>query len=287
MDDRYLDADSSPLSELVSHPHYPVGHVLLNNRKLFATMGIDDPLTQKLGKGAFGHAFKVPLLGSSVMKLTRDPTEMQAAFLLRGKLSKRIVQIYDVWAIEGTFFKDLRGWYLIHREYLSPLSKRDKNLIESLFALYDDDGLDLTIPRSEKQHAMLGKWRGYIREMLSGEGAVSGEGDEGIVRFGTTHLKREVQRSMILLLQIGEAVEEMRRAGIDWEDMHSDNMLRNSAGTLVIGDIGWGLMQNDFDEKVPYLTMESAKAYVAATTSTQEATLRSATNPPSTKPVTA
>jgi len=264
MDDRQLDADSSPVSALVNHPHYPVGHVLLKNRRLFASMGIEDPLAQKLGKGAFGHAFKVPLLGDSVLKLTRDPTEMQAAFLLRGKKSRRIVHVYDVWAIPGTFHKDLRGWYLIHREYLHPLSKRDKNLIENLFALFDDENLDLVIPRSQKQHATLAKWRGYIRDMLGGEGPVSGEGEDGVLRFGATHLKKEVQRAMILLIQIGEAVEEMRRAGIDWEDIHSDNMLRNAGGDLVIGDIGWGLMQEDFEQQIPWLTPEVAAAYVAA-----------------------
>lgn len=260
-DERYLDSDISPLSELVNHPHLPIGAVLLQNLPLFLAMGIESPLDQKLGNGAFGHAFKVSLGGESVLKLTRDPTEMQAAHRLRGRKSKRIVHVYDLWAVPGTFHGDWRGWYLIHREYLQPLTKRDKNLIESLFALYDDEGLDLVIPRSRKQHGMLNKWRGYIREFLSGDAAVSAESEDG-VRFGATNLKREVERSMILLQQIGEAVDEMHKAGIDWEDIHSDNMLRNSAGHLVIGDIGWGLMHDSFEEEIPFLTIPIAQKYV-------------------------
>lgn len=258
------DADFSPLSELVNHPHLPLGQVLLQNVPLFCALGIDNPLKQKLGKGAFGHAFSVDMgdLANSVIKITRDPTEMQAAWLLKGKKSKRIVHIYDVWAIQSTFRGNWRGWYLIHREFLHPLSKRDKHLIEALFALYDDESLDLVIPRSRKQHAMLNKWRGYIRELLGGDAAVSGEGEEGGLRFGAAHLRQEVQRAMLLLQQIGEAVDEMHRAGIEWEDIHSDNMLRNYKGDLVIGDIGWGLLHDDFAETIPYISADSAKRYV-------------------------
>lgn len=256
------DADFSPLSELVNHPHLPLGQVLLQNIPLFCALGIQSPLSQKLGKGAFGHAFSVDVGGTTVMKLTRDPTEMQAAWLLKGRSNKRIVHVYDVWAVDGTFRGDWRGWYLIHREYLQPLSKRDKNLIETLFALYDDESLDLVIPRSSKQHAMINKWRGYVRGLLGGESAVSGEGEEGQLRFGAAHLRREVQRAMVLLLQIGEAVGEMHQVGVEWEDIHSDNMLRNANGDLVIGDIGWGEMHDDFDHEIPYLSTEQAKAYV-------------------------
>ena len=248
------------LDEITSQPHFPLGWVLLSNMKALVPLGIRAPLNQLLGKGSFGTAYRVRLFNDdSVIKFTRDPSEVQASTLLKGKESKRIVHIHNVWAVKGTFELDLRGWYVIHREYLTPLSKRDAALVEAIFVVYGDTSIDLVFPRSQRQYAMIQKWRGYLREeMMTGEGTPD---EEGAVMSMTN--PKLVQRAVQLLLQIGQGISEMHCSGIDWEDVHSGNIMRKIDGKLVIADVGYGLMHDDFSAEIPFLTVEGAKSYVA------------------------
>jgi hypothetical protein len=247
----------STFSELTQEPHFPLGHVLLQNHDTFYEMGLRDPLAQALGKGAFGSAFKIPAHGGSVLKLTRDPTELQAACLLRGRPSKRIVHVFGVWALENTIEDGLRQWYAVHRGYLTPLDARDTFLVEAIFQVYEDVALDLVIPRSPRQHATIDKWRGYLRDYLA-TGLV-GVADEGMLHQSMG--ARSLKRTMRLLIRIGQAVDEMHRAGIDWEDIHPGNLMRNADKKLVIADFGWGQMHEDFDREVPFLTPAVAREH--------------------------
>lgn len=249
----------STFSELTTQPHYPVGHVLLQNMATFRPLGVEDPVRQQLGKGAFGVAFEVDLHGKSVLKLTRDPTEVQAAHLLAGKDPERIVKVHGVWAIENSFQPGLRGWYVVHRAYLTPLGKRDARLVDAIFHVYEDTTLDLTIPR-RRHHAMLDKWRGYLREELaSPDGGIPV--DEDGVRVASFGGRAALARTMDLLVKIGQAVDEMHKVGVDWEDIHSGNIMRNDKGRIVIADIGWGLVHEAFTEEIPYMTPEVALRY--------------------------
>jgi serine/threonine protein kinase len=225
-------------------------------------LGIRDPLRQLLGRGSFGTAFRVSLGSETVIKLTRDPSEVQASYLLKGRSSRRIVHIHNLWAVKGTFERSLRGWYVIHREYLTPLSKRDAALVEAIFMVYGDTSLDLVFPRSTRQHAIIQKWRGYLREeMMEGEGVPLDE-DGGRLSLGNPRL---VQRAVQLLLAIGQGIDEMHKSGIDWEDVHSGNIMMNDAGKLVIADVGFGLMHDDFNAEIPFLTPEEARGYASDT----------------------
>jgi hypothetical protein len=247
----------STFTALQREPFVPVGSLLLQQRALLTKLGLTNPTKQRLGSGAFGVAYEteLPPWSKSVLKLTRDPTEVQASVLLQGKACSRIVKIYGVWAVDGTHREGLRGWYLIHREYLHPLRKPDMVLVDAIFNLLGDDILDLTIPR--RQHrAMLDKWRDLLRDELYGA-AVH---DEGAIQIGRGG--QQLHRAVDLLTKIGEAVAEMHRHGIDWEDVHSGNIMRNDAGKIVIGDVGWGLVHDDFSQVVPYLTDEVAVAYM-------------------------
>jgi serine/threonine protein kinase len=263
-DDDDLQTHPSTFSQITKQPHFPVGHILLQNMETFMAMGVDDPIKQRLGKGAFGTAFEVDLHGRSVLKLTRDPFEVQAACLLTGKTTERIVRIHGVWAIQGSALPGLRRWYAVHRAYLTPLSKRDMRLVDVIFRVYDDSSLDLTIPR-RRNHGMVDKWRGYVREELSSDKAAPMDDDGG--RVSAIADRRSVGRTMDLLTKIGAAVDEMHKAGIDWEDIHSGNIMRNDKGRIVIADIGWGLVHQDFAEEVPFLTPETALTYAAESSS--------------------
>lgn len=253
--------EESSLSALINAPHLLVGHVLLSNWRIFCAMGLLDPMAQLLGKGNFGSAYRIPHerdgVAPSVLKLTRDVTEVQAAHLLKGKRSKRIAHVYDVWYIDGTQVHDLQGWYAIHRSYLTPLNKRDTALVEAIFHVFGDTELDLVIPRSLKQKGQIQKWRMYLGEFLAGEGSPTSEDDP---RMGGGNLAgpHMVERALMLLVQIGEAVDEMHKAGIDWEDVHPDNIMRNEKGTLVIADFGFGLVHEEFHATIPILDRKKA-----------------------------
>ena len=244
----------STFSQITKDPHLPLGRVMLENRKVFGVLGLTDPLAQRLGVGAFGAAYRTPLAGGSVLKFTRDPTEMQAASVLCGKATERVVRIYGLWAIPNTFTPKLRPWYLIHRGYLNPLSKYDADRVEMLFSLRFDKSIDLKLPRAH-HHAMRDKWRTYIRAEMA-EDTVTDE--EGRAR---TFNSKDVQKTMALLEEISLAVNEMYQHGVDWQDFHNGNMMRGDKGQLVIGDIGWGELRQHLSMVAPPITEDVARAY--------------------------
>lgn len=261
--DSHIDMEPDELEELLAEPHFNLGTVLLQHADLLRPLGLLDPLTQRLGAGEFGAAYRVPWGGEhgSVLKVTRDPTEVLAASLLTGRDSKRIVPIHGVWYLKESYRPGLRRWYLVHRGYLHPLKELDKKLIEMIFAIYDDtDPRDVSIPRSMKQHAMINKWRGYLRAELGSQGGWTDHEGEQVATSVSVNPK-DIKRAMQLLLQIGAAVDEMHKAGIDWEDIHSDNMMRSDKGLLVIADVGWGLLHDDYDEEIVPLTSELVAAH--------------------------
>lgn len=254
----YDGLDNDELESLLAEPHLNLGTVLLSHAPLLRRLGLKDPISQLLGLGEWGAAYHVSWGGKhgSVLKLTRDPTEIPAACLLKGHSSKRIVPIHGVWYLDKSYRPGFQQWFVIHRGYLHPLKQKDKQLIEVIFAVYDDtDPRDVTLPRSQKQRAMLDKWRGILREELGGQGGwTDHEGEVVAASMGVSG--KDLKRAMMLLLQIGAAVDDMHKAGIDWEDIHSDNMMRSDDGKLVIGDIGWGVTHDDFEGEVATLTEE-------------------------------
>jgi hypothetical protein len=244
------DDDDGPgtLTEILEEPHYPLGHVLLNSRASVGLLGIHNPPEQRLGKGSFGTAYEVNLLAGkrSVLKFTRDPTEAQASAFLCGRSSKYVVDIYKTWSLNWTHEKGLRGWYAIHRAYLNPLSKKDKNLMHILWVLYEDMALDLKFPRSNHR-AMTDKWKSYVREELEAQ---------------EMHTQQNLGRTMVLLGEVSQCVHALHGLGIDWEDIHGDNMMRRDDGTMAIGDVGYGLMHDDTTVTVENLTEEIARLYL-------------------------
>jgi hypothetical protein len=243
------DDDEGPgtLTQVLSEPHYPLGHVLMKARKQIVPLGIHTPLAQRLGAGSFGTAYEVDILAGkrSVLKFTRDPTEAQASAFLCGKFSKHVVDIYRTWSLNWTHEKGLRGWYVVHRAYLNPVSKKDKRLLHALWVLYGDMDLDLKFPRANHR-AMTDKWKSYIREELEAQ---------------QMHTTQNLARTMHLLGEVSACVHALHALGIDWEDIHADNMMRRDDGTMAIGDVGYGLMHDDTTVTVEDLTTDIAQAY--------------------------
>jgi len=244
----YSNDGPGTLTAILSEPHYPLGHVLLKSMPAAMALGLRDPLAQRLGRGSFGAAYAIELDGNkSVLKFTRDPTEAQASAFLRGKRHKNVVDIYETWSLNWTHERSLRGWYVVHRGYLNPLSKRDAKIMDTLWLIYGDTSLDLSFPR--KQHrAMTAKWQNCIRDAMEDAG------------FRTQPL---MDRAMVVLRETSECVHALHSLGIDWEDIHSGNLMRRNDGTLVVADVGYGLMHDEVEVFVANLTPELARDYAS------------------------
>lgn len=238
----------SSTSKITLEPHIPLGGVMLLNRPAMEKFGVTNPPKQLLGRGAFGAAYEISLGGKSVLKFTRDPTEATACSVLRGKHDKRIVDIHGIWVIVNTHRDGLRGWYAVHRSYMVPLSKKDAQLVDIIFDIYNDMALDLKLPRPTHR-AMTDKWRGYLREDLIESGMAPNQ---------------SLDRCMLLLRQISDAVYAMHAMGIDWEDIHSGNLMRREDGTLAIADVGWGFMHKDTEVHVPPFNVEEIDKHIAS-----------------------
>ena len=228
--------------EILERDRLNEGCVLLCYADALRRLGLIDPREQKLGRGAFGHAYRLGPKDAptGVVKITRDVFDAVASMSIMGKHFTHLPRTKGVWALAETFYQDWSGWYAIEREYLHPVSAADHALLEVLFQIYDNDRItDLRIPKRHNR-AMRDKWRVYARELLGQDGAP-----------GVAHLPR----AMELLAEIGEGVQELASVGIDWSDMSPENIMRTNDGTLKIADVGFCELRFDVDNViVPEMT---------------------------------
>lgn len=199
------------------------GQVLLAYADSFRRRGLFDPEEQKLGRGAFGHVYRLGPKDAptGALKITRDVYDALASYSLISRNLPHLPKTTHVWALTETFIDDWAGWYAIEREYLYPLQEKDSALVEVLYQVYDNDKIrNLQIPKSHNR-AMRDKWRVHVREILESTGSLN-----------------QLPRVMELLAQIGEGTQGLASLGVDWCDIHSDNIMRDSEGNLKISDVG-------------------------------------------------
>jgi serine/threonine protein kinase len=199
------------------------GQVLLSYADAFRGLGLVDPTAAKLGRGAFGHVYRLGPADAptGVLKITRDVYDALASFSLIGKTFPRLPQTKGVWVLAETFIDRWAGWYAIEREYLHPIDEKDAALVEVLYQVWENEKIsNLKIPKTGNR-AMRDKWRVYVREILESSGSLN-----------------QLPRTMELLAQIGQGVQELASLGIDWCDIQSENVMRDSTGALKISDVG-------------------------------------------------
>lgn len=243
----------------VEKKHLMLGAVLLRTSQALGELGLSNVTRQQLGRGSFGVAYDIRLGGQkSVLKLTRDPFEFAAAVNLAGKKTAHIVHVHGIWAAQCSFAREhWVPWYVVHRSYLEPLSKRDARLINTIYDIYHhDETVDMKMPRSDRDRGMISKWSSILTEELAEPHWSS---DEGHMVIRRDLLARALQ----LVMQIGAAVREMHGFGVDWADFHSKNLMRDEKGALRISDFGWGTMHHDDVKEVPWFTTEVAREHAA------------------------
>ena len=72
-----------------------------------------------------------------------------------------------------------------------------------------------------------------------------------------------IEQALRLLDSIAAGARELSAVGIDWSDMHSDNIMRDAKGLIRISDIGYNAPREDFKIAPPMLTVEAARAYTS------------------------
>lgn len=245
-DDHASSGSWDSWDDAVAQVHWPLGRVLTSEyAPALRALGLVDPPAQKLGRGGFGYAYRATVRGvDSVIKLTRDPLEVIASWLLRGKTTERIVPIHAVWSLPKMQQHDhWASWWVVHRSYLFPLGAKEQEMLELLFDFWKDEDIDLSIPKpGAAGRAMREKWRLYLREE-------------------TDCSPTEINGALLLLDQISQGVREMGTIGIDWADILPDNLLKDKTGGLRIADVGFGTQRRDVDCDPPELTVAIANEY--------------------------
>jgi len=87
--------------------------VLLSYADAFRALGLHDPNSQKLGRGKFGHVYRLgpEHAPTGALKITRDVYDALASFSLIGRNFSHLPQTQNVWALAETFIDDWAGWY--------------------------------------------------------------------------------------------------------------------------------------------------------------------------------
>lgn len=199
------------------------GQVLLSYADAFRGLGLLDPTAQKLGRGAFGHVYRLGPADAptGALKITRDVYDALASFSIIGKDLPHLPKTKNVWVLGETFIDRWAGWYAIEREYLHPIDEKDAALVEVLYQVWENDKItNLKIPKTHNR-AMRDKWRVHVREILESSGSLN-----------------QLPRTMELLAQIGQGAQELASVGVDWCDIQAENVMRDADGALKISDVG-------------------------------------------------
>jgi len=232
---------------ILRKPSMLLSSVLLLYRKPLRQLGLDNPWGpdlkgQRLGMGMFGAAFELPETSTGkpkrVLKLTRDLSEAAASHLLIGKTPDHVVHIDKVWSLRETKITDEHlVWYAIVREYLQPVNKKDADLLELIWELWDDSDCDLEMPYNR---SMKLRWENFLKHEFYNEDS---ESFNGVA----------VKRSMNILSQVAVGAKELANVGVVWEDLHPENVMLNSAKRYKISDVGFGDFPEGFTVEFPRL----------------------------------
>ncbi|HEY5656559.1 MAG TPA: hypothetical protein VIY27_02100 [Myxococcota bacterium] len=199
-------------------PSIEVDEVVLLYRHLLAHLGIGR-LEQCIGEGAHGAVYRVERDGRvSAVKLTTDADEAIASAHLVRKPCPNVVRVYRVAALPDTVLEeDLAQWFVIERELLDLPAERDAKILYAIWQLYEDDER-LMVPTGGR---MLDRWRERLRDMLP-----------------TT----EIKRAIWILQHVGAGARELAELGLEWSDLHDQNVMRRPGSHYVIADPGPGVM---------------------------------------------
>lgn len=187
-----------------------VEKAITKHAKTLEKRGIAINPNQKLGSGSFGIAYEISYKGRRmVVKMTTDEKEAKASNHVKGKPTKHVVRIVDVFQLKGT---DVYG---IVQEKLEQPSEEDKSEF--------DDFME------------------YVELIKGGNEIVNGD-PEGLsekirkVFAKKPHLIDDFEEKMDHF-QFGEIIKELHSLDVEFLDFHRENIMKRGS-TFVIIDLG-------------------------------------------------
>jgi cytidyltransferase-like protein len=180
------------------------------NREALERKQIQIHLEKFLGKGTYGSAFEATYKGKKcVAKLTEDTTEAVASNHIKGKLTKKIVRIFDVFKLRDC---DL---YLILQEKLNRLSSEETQDFNTLVNI--------------------------LSAAKAGEGMIKGNMElvrhEVLKKFSSRHDLLTAFDYLVDEFGFGAMLKELHSLGIEFLDFHGENLMKRGSEYVII-DLG-------------------------------------------------
>jgi hypothetical protein len=210
------------------------------------SLGFQDGIGPVLGHGAFGTACMLP--DGRVLKLTSDPSEVQAGYALLGKTLPHVVAIYGAWFVRGV---KIRTTLTVDQDS-NPVATRmwpmGIGIVEKVTPLDRTttafQGLTGTIIAYKREHNLFPEHLTKIgparaRALLK----ASSEGMERVLRENAVWLrKNDMVDDAYLAEGVADALKETRALGVYAIDVHGGNVgyVEDAKGdrTYKIFDIG-------------------------------------------------
>ena len=194
------------------------GNFLIKNADRLSKRNIDVMGAKKLGSGAYGNAYQ--LKNGDVLKLTTDESEAKASNSIKGKNTKHIVRVKDVFR-----FRDSRMFGVL-QERLKELSANEKQRFDSAIknVMHMVDPFEYYMQRSWQET------KDIIEDSLTKE--YDAQKDSEMI----SKTRKDV--ATLEDLGFGEVVDELFDNEIKYGDLHSGNLMRRNDGSLVIIDLG-------------------------------------------------
>lgn len=193
-----------------------------------------------LGTGTQGTAFEIQ--GGKVLKLTSDSSEAISSLRLKGKNTKYIAKIYDVFV-----FPQTKVFGIVQEKLIKLSSHEDQELTDAI----RDLSLILTLsPRSQTDfETILLK----VHDWVEFEEAVT---DAAEYSEGYANRAREALE-ILQKFKVDMMMSELVALGIKFRDYHSDNIMKRGSEYVLI-DIGYSRAPGN-EGDIPVLENEIGK----------------------------
>ena len=217
MDEGLLD-DHDDVDYADLPPAIELEETVILYRHLLAHLGLRS-LDQCLGEGSHGAVFLVARAsGPVVVKLTIDANEAIASAHLILNPCDHVVKIRRVAGLPDTRTeRDFAQWFVIERELLDQPTLRDKKILRAIWNVYEEHDY-LMVPTGRR---MLDRWREVLRDYLP---------------------PTEIKRACWILRDVGRGAHQLSKLGLEWSDLHDENLMRRPGSHYVIADPGPGVM---------------------------------------------
>ncbi len=177
-----------------------------------------------LGTGTRGAAFDIG--GGRAIKITADDREAMAANRLKTAGLKHVVKVYDVFR-----FKDSQIFGVV-QDRLEPLSSAEKEEVNGALI---STGLPVWLKHGGFD------WNGAKRLVIDYLKKKAGKMDPADAR----EYLEEANKAWTLLVQkyhVKEMVEELKGAGIEFQDYHAGNIMKQGSSYVLI-DVGYSKIE--------------------------------------------